>query len=118
MSTEDHTIKILSLGAGVQSSTLLLMSCYGEIEKIDAAIFADTGWETQATYDWLEFLKAESEKYGIPIYTVQQGKIKEDALISQVRGLKKDGVRSASINAAIRLGPGRRTWNDSARVYS
>lgn len=38
-------MRILSLGAGVQSSTLALMAEHGEIEKPDYAIFADTGWE-------------------------------------------------------------------------
>jgi hypothetical protein len=50
-------LKILSLGAGVQSTTLALMAVRGEIEKPDYAIFADTGWEPQNVYqhlDWLE----------------------------------------------------------------
>jgi hypothetical protein len=35
---------ILSLGAGVQSTTLLLMALHGELEQIpNCAIFADTG---------------------------------------------------------------------------
>ena len=80
------------------------MSCYGELEKLDAAVFADTQWETKATYKWLKFLKSESKKHGIPIHTVKQGHIKEDALISKVRGLKKDGVRWASMPLFV-LGP-------------
>ena len=43
-------LKILSLGAGVQSTTVALMSAYGEIEKLDACVFADTGWEPQPVY--------------------------------------------------------------------
>ena len=38
-------LRILSLGAGVQSTALLLMSIRGEIDRRDCAIFADTGWE-------------------------------------------------------------------------
>lgn len=34
-------LRVLSLGAGVQSSVLLLMSCRGELPKLDAAVFAD-----------------------------------------------------------------------------
>ncbi|KKL83956.1 hypothetical protein LCGC14_1969500, partial [marine sediment metagenome] len=41
-------MKILSLGAGVQSTTILYMSMYGELEKPDYIIFADTGWEPKA----------------------------------------------------------------------
>lgn len=51
-------ITILSLGAGVQSTTLALMAAAGAIGPMpDCAIFADTGWEPEAVYahlDWLE----------------------------------------------------------------
>jgi hypothetical protein len=90
-------MKILSLGAGVQSSTIFLMSCYGEIERLDAAIFADTGWESNAVYTWLTFLQNEATRHSIPIYIVSHGNIKDDSLKAQVRGRKIDGVRWASM---------------------
>jgi hypothetical protein len=90
-------MKILSLGAGVQSSTIFLMSCYGEIERIDHAVFADTGWESESTYRWIGFLDQESKKYGIPIHVVRNGDIRQDALISQVRGVKTETSRWASM---------------------
>lgn len=43
-------LRVLSLGAGVQSTTLALMAAHGEFEQMpDCAIFADTGWEPRAT---------------------------------------------------------------------
>jgi hypothetical protein len=62
-----YKLRILSLGAGVQSSTLLLMAEKGVIEPFNCAIFADTGWESQATYQWLEWLKSVCRT---PIITV------------------------------------------------
>lgn len=51
-------LRVLSLGAGVQSTTLALMAAHGEIGPMpDCAIFADTGDEKRATYrtiDWIE----------------------------------------------------------------
>lgn len=51
-------LTVLSLGAGVQSTTLALMAAHGEVTPMpDCAIFADTGNEKRATYhhiDWLE----------------------------------------------------------------
>lgn len=44
---QPRTVRVLSLGAGVQSSTLLLMAVHGEIQ-IDRAIFADTQSEPAA----------------------------------------------------------------------
>lgn len=66
-------LQILSLGAGVQSTTLFLMSCYSyfEITRVDAAIFADTGGEPEYVYEHLEKLEEEGRKYGIPVYRVR-----------------------------------------------
>lgn len=49
-------LRVLSLGAGVQSSTLLLMAAAGELPPLDAWIFADPQWESLETYQWLERL--------------------------------------------------------------
>lgn len=58
--TADKKLRIISLGAGVQSTTMALMAAHGEITPMpDCAIFADTGWEPQGVYlhlDWLERL--------------------------------------------------------------
>jgi len=70
----------LSLGAGVQSSALLLMACKGLIEKPDVAIFADTGWESKKTYKHLAWLKGEAEQNGIPVIIVQERNIRNDSL--------------------------------------
>ena len=48
--------RLLSLGAGVQSSALLLLAADGELEA-DAAVFADTGVEPAAVYAWLDHLE-------------------------------------------------------------
>lgn len=68
----------------MQSSTIFLMACHGEIEKPDAAIFADTGWESKAVYGWFEKPKKHGERCGIPVYTVSNGDIRNDALRFQV----------------------------------
>jgi 3'-phosphoadenosine 5'-phosphosulfate sulfotransferase (PAPS reductase)/FAD synthetase len=84
---------VLSLGAGVQSSTVFLMSCLGQLPKFTCAVFADTGWEPQAVYTHLEWLKSMGEQYGIPIHLVKKGNLKEDLLRSTIR----DGKRWVSI---------------------
>jgi hypothetical protein len=50
-------IHILNLGAGVQSTTLYLMSMEGEAPRFDVAIFADTGEEPQAVYEHLKWMQ-------------------------------------------------------------
>jgi hypothetical protein len=47
----------ISLGAGVQSTTMALMAAHGELTPMpDCAIFADTGWEPRAVYEHLHWL--------------------------------------------------------------
>lgn len=51
-------IHIISLGAGVQSSTMALMAACGEITPMPTcAIFADTGDEPYWVYNWLDKLE-------------------------------------------------------------
>lgn len=53
------TLRAISLGAGVQSTTLALMAAHGEIGPMpDCAIFADTGWEPRAVYGHLQWLSS------------------------------------------------------------
>lgn len=75
------TLRTLSLGAGVQSTMLLLLSALGELPPLDAAIFADTGWEPRAVYDHLDRIEREvARPAGIPILRVSSGNIRNDAL--------------------------------------
>mgnify|MGYP003139511014 CR=1 FL=1 len=71
-------LRILSLGAGVQSSTLALMIEKGEIPMVDAGIFADVKAEPQEVYDWLKYLQSQITKF--PIYIVSYRDLKKDIL--------------------------------------
>jgi hypothetical protein len=73
-------LRLLSLGAGIQSTTLLLMSLAGELPRLDAAIFADTGWEPAAVYQHLDRLEAAAAAGGVPVYRVSAGNLRADAL--------------------------------------
>lgn len=69
---------ILSLGAGVQSSTLALMASRGEIGPMpSAAIFADTHAEPKAVYEWLDWLEP---RLAFPLHRVSAGSLTEAVL--------------------------------------
>lgn len=70
-------LNIISLGAGVQSSTIALMAAHGEIVMPDCAIFADTGAEPKSVYLWLDWLEA---KLPYPVYRVSKGDLASDEL--------------------------------------
>lgn len=73
-------ITVLSLGAGVQSTTLALMAVEGVLPKPDAAIFADTGWEPKRVYDHLNRLGKALDEAGIPLHRVSRGNLRDDVL--------------------------------------
>jgi hypothetical protein len=71
-------MQIISLGAGVQSSTMALMAARGEIGPMpDAAIFADTQAEPSSVMDWLDWLET---KLPFPVYRVTAGSLENDEL--------------------------------------
>lgn len=73
-------VKVISLGAGVQSTALLLMSLNGDIEPADRAIFSDTMWEPKSVYNHLDRLMEYAKKMNFPIDIVSAGNIRKDAL--------------------------------------
>lgn len=78
-------MRILSLGAGVQSSTLALMIANGELAPVDAAIFADTDWEPRKVYEWLDWLETEIQRCPnpFPVYRVSKGSLRNDLIARQ-----------------------------------
>ena len=65
-------IQVCSLGGGVASTALFLMSLHGEIESpADAAIFADTGAERQSTLDTIQMLKKYAKDFEVPVHIVK-----------------------------------------------
>ncbi len=69
---------VISLGAGVQSSTMALMAAHGELAPMpDEAIFADTMHEPRAVYEWLDWL---TPRLPFPITRVSAGDLVADTL--------------------------------------
>lgn len=77
---EDADLRVLSLGAGVQSTTLALMAAHREIGPMpDAAIFADTGWEPRAVYEHLDWLSG-GNVLPFPIVRVQGVNLRDQVI--------------------------------------
>lgn len=80
-----YPLRVLSLGAGVQSTTTLLMALHGELPRPDYVVFADVGWEPQAVYDHLDKLADLMDRHEIPFHIVSKGNIKTDFLDGTTR---------------------------------
>lgn len=88
-------LRVLSLGAGVQSTTLALMAAHGHFGPLDCAIFADTRWEPAAVYEHLRWLMSPNV-LPFPVHVVSAGSLRENLLGAA------DGKRWASIPAFTR----------------
>lgn len=85
-------IHIISLGAGVQSSTMALMAAAGELTPMpDCAIFADTQAEPKYVYEWLDWL---TKQLPFPVHIVTAGDLRQMTIDSC--GPNKDKARFAS----------------------
>lgn len=89
-------LRVLSLGAGVQSTTLALLASHGEVGPMpDCAIFADTGWEPRGVYEHLRWLMSP-DVLRFPVHIVSAGNLREDLIAAG------QGRRWASIPAFAR----------------
>ena len=89
-------LRALSLGAGVQSTTLALMAAHGAVGPMpDCAIFADTGWEPRAVYEHLDWLMS-ANVLPFPVFVVGPGNMRDNLLAAG------RGERWASIAAFAR----------------
>lgn len=96
-----HKLIVVSLGAGVQSTTMALMAAHGEIGPMpDCAIFADTGWEPKLVYEHLEKL---TKALPFPVHVVSAGNLLADTLAK----VTTSGHRFASIPWFIRSPGGK-----------
>ena len=83
---------VLNLGAGTQSSCVALKCAHGEITPMpDAAICADTQWESAGTYDYLRFLMSDNV-LPFPVHVVTNGNLPGD-ILTMAHGTTREGGR-------------------------
>lgn len=95
-------MKVLSCGAGMQSTALALMSCENKMAQAqgapfphalvpvyDAIIFCDLGLEPNWVQKQVDFIKNACEKAGIPFYIIQSN-LYQDYLQNFGRGHTSD----------------------------
>ena len=85
-------MRVLSLGAGVQSTTLALLAAHGEVPMPDVAVFADTGAEPAPVYEHLQWLMS-GNVLPFPVVIVSRGNIRTDLLA----GVNSTGRRFVTV---------------------
>lgn len=83
-------LRVLNLGAGVQSTAIYLMIMDGDYPPIDFAVFADVGDEPESVYKHVAFLETLN---GPAIHRVSRGCLGDNL----INGVNADGQRHISI---------------------
>jgi hypothetical protein len=108
-----NPVIVLSLGAGVQSSALIILADQGKIPRPDFAVFADTQSEPEEVYDWMNKL----EKFvSIPIIRTTKGSLEQDTLNHETKRFasipffvknpdQSQGLARRQCTAEYKLGP-------------
>ena len=91
---------VISLGGGVQSTVLTLLSAKTDaLPTADAAVFADTGDEYPHTYEHLDWLEKQISEF--PIHRVSNGRRLSDDMLAGTNesghGEERYGYRYHSI---------------------
>ena len=92
-------IHIISLGGGVQSSTMALMAAHGDLTPMpEYAIFADTQNEPESVYSWLEWL---DERLPFPIVRITKGCLR-DAVLTVRTSRKGNSYTNSNVPAFLK----------------
>ena len=76
----ERVLRVLVLGGGTPSTSLLLLSLAGQLPRLDAVIFPDTGLERRAVTQHLTRLARVAGRAGVAFHWVQAGNLRDDAL--------------------------------------
>lgn len=103
----DYDLTYGSIGAGVQSTALAVLSALGlrGVPRMDVGIFSDTQCEPAYVYEQVEFLRDWLHPHGIPLVTVTAGNLADDVIARHAPGEQKK--RFAAIPAWTRGDDGR-----------
>ena len=103
---EGVRLRSLSLGAGVQSTTLVMMALHGEVgPRPDAVLFADTGDESSATMshlDWIEGQIKLRSNGQVAVHRVSKG----ERLSDTIRRRAENDTTSRFVSAPFYTGGG------------
>lgn len=110
-------LRVISLGAGVQSTTMALMAAHGELTPMpDCAIFADTGWEPKAVYEHLRWLMSDNVlPFPVHVVRYEHGTIREH-LFSSPRSGRFAAVPWFVVNPNGTAGMGRRQCTSHYKI--
>lgn len=113
------TLRIISYGGGVQSSALCVLATQGRLGRVDAALFANVGDDSEhpATLRYVrEVMQPWAAERGLAVHELNR--VKRDGSVETLWGrLTKEGSRSLPIPVRMSNGaPGRRSCTADFKI--
>jgi len=113
--SETIELRVISLGAGVHSTTMALMAAHGAVGPMpDCAIFANTGWEPRSVYDHLAWLMSPGV-LPFPVHIVSAGNMR-DGLVRGARGEHWASILAFTKSPSSRTGMIRRQCTKEYKI--
>ena len=99
----EQPLQVLSFGAGTQSTVMLIMAAEGRLPKPDLVVFADTGTESEQTYDHvLNWAIPYCEEHHINFEIVSSDKGKLHEFYLKKRNIPMVGIAKCTMDFKIR----------------
>lgn len=80
----ENAFRVISWGRGIPSTTMSLMSLYGDLEHVDAIIHADAGWEHRLTYEIGDYYSTLFAKNRIYVVELKTGDIRREGALEHI----------------------------------
>lgn len=109
-SPESPTLRVLSHGGGIQTSTLLFKAARGEIAPFDAVIISDTGDEPEEVWDYLEYA---IEQTGVPVIRTMS---KTGSILEHIKRSKGPPDGKLLVTLPYFLADGGRMWRTCTKT--
>lgn len=74
----EDAFRVISWGRGVPSTTMVMMSALGHLEKADAVLHCDPGWEHQLTYEIGEYYSTLLARRWVHAEVIPTGNIRQE----------------------------------------
>lgn len=112
-------MRVISFGGGVQSTAMIVLAAQGDIEPVDAALFANVGDDSEhpASISYVrDVMKPWAEERGIPVHELK--KVRRDGTEETLYGrLTREGSRSLPIPVRMDNGaPGTRSCTAEFKI--
>jgi len=81
---ENPALRAIAWGRGVPSTTMAVMAALGHLERVDAVLHADPGWEHMGTQELGDFYSGWLNRHGVYTESIHTGDIRQQGAAEHI----------------------------------